>query len=388
MQTSDEQIIYLDNNATTRVDPRVVESMLPFFTEEYANPASNHLFGVRVNQAVRAAREKVAELLNCSTGELVFTSGATEAINLAIKGFVRKNRDKGKHIITVQTEHKAVLDVCASLETEGFETTYLPVDSGGLINLEDLKNAFRPDTILVSVMYVNNETGVIQPIEEIARITHEHAAIFMTDATQAVGKIPVDVNKMGIDMLTFSGHKFYGPKGIGGLFFRGRRPNKVKLATIQHGGGHESGLRSGTLNVPGIIGLGKACEIAMTEMEADAARIKTLRDELEQELIKSLNCKVNGNTEHRIYNTSNICIPGIDADALIIGLKNIIISTGSACSSNSVESSHVLRAIGLSSSELLSNIRISLSKTIKFHELAVSLRQITLKSQHLRILAQ
>ncbi len=383
MQTSDEQIIYLDNNATTRVDPRVLEAMLPYFTEEYANPASNHLFGVRVNQAVRVAREQVAELLNCSTGELVFTSGATEAINLAIKGFARKNKDKGKHIITVQTEHKAVLDVCALLETEGFETTYLPVDGGGLINLDDLTSAFRPDTILVSVMYVNNETGVIQPIEEISKITHEHAAIFMTDATQAVGKIPVDVNKMGIDMLTFSGHKFYGPKGIGGLFFRGRRPNKVKLETIQHGGGHESGLRSGTLNVPGIIGLGKACEIAMTEMEFDAIRIKALRDQLEEELVHSLNCKINGNTKHRIYNTSNLCIPGIDADALITGLKNVIISTGSACSSNKVEPSHVLKAIGIIDLYIFSNIRITFGKFSNFQDMPFLIHNIRENISHL-----
>lgn len=361
-QVEEDQIIYLDNNSTTRVDPRVVEAMLPFFTEKYANPASNHLFGVRVNQAVRSAREKVAELLNCAPGELIFTSGATEAINLAIKGFAQKNRDNGKHIITVQTEHRAVLDVCESLEAEGFEVTYLPVDAGGLIRLDDLRQAFRSDTILVSVMYVNNETGVIQPIEEIATITHEHGAIFMTDATQAVGKIPVDVNKMGIDLLTFSGHKFYGPKGIGGLYFKSRRPNKVRLETIQHGGGHEGGLRSGTLNVPGIIGLGKACEIANAEMEADAARIKALRDELEQELISTLNCKVNGNREHRIYNTSNICIPGIDADALVTGLKNVIVSTGSACSSNTVEPSHVLKNMGIDTQNLYSCIRLSLGK--------------------------
>ncbi len=256
-------MIYLDNNATTRLDPQVLDAMMPFLTDNFANAASTHPFGLSAHEAVKTARQQVADLLGCETHELVFTSGATEAINLAIKGVAENYLNRGRHIVTVQTEHKAVLDVCVYLEKHGrsgdpVEVTYLPVQPDGLLDLDVVKAAIRPDTILVSVMLVNNETGVIQPIKEIAQLAHEVGALFMTDATQAVGKLPIDVDALGIDLLAFSAHKFYGPKGVGGLFIRQRRPNKVKLEALLHGGGHERGLRSGTLNVPGIVGMGAA----------------------------------------------------------------------------------------------------------------------------------
>ena len=251
-------IIYLDNNATTKLNPRVLEAMMPYLTEEYANAASNHEFGISINNAVKESRKKVAELIGAETNEIIFTSGATEAINLAIKGVAENYTEKGKHIITVQTEHSAVLDVCRYLETKGFEITFLQVESDGLLNLNELEKFLRKDTILVSVMFVNNEIGVIQPIKEIAEIAHNNGTFFMSDATQAVGKIPVNINEFGIDLMPLSGHKFYGPKGIGGLFVR----KGVKLEPLIHGGGHENGLRSGTLNVPSIVGLAKALELS------------------------------------------------------------------------------------------------------------------------------
>ena len=273
-------MIYLDNNATTKLDPRVLETMMPFLTDTYANAASTHPFGVSAHEAVKVARQQVADLLGCETHELVFTSGATEAINLAIKGVAENYSHRGKHIVTVQTEHKAVLDVCQYLETRGFAVTYLPVQpsgsvGAGLVDLNVVKEAIRPDTILVSVMLVNNETGVIQPIQEIARLAHEAGALFMTDATQAVGKMPIDVDTLGIDLLAFSAHKFYGPKGVGGLFVRQRRSGwsgKVKLEALLHGGGHERGLRSGTLNVPGIVGMGAAAGLVEPQYLAAPVR--------------------------------------------------------------------------------------------------------------------
>ncbi len=361
-QKSNNQIIYLDNNATTQIDPIVVEAMLPYFNYLYANPASKHKFGESVDGAIMEAREKIANLISSATNEIIFTSGATEAINLAIKGVAESYSDKGKHIITVKTEHRAVLDVCKYLETKGFEITYLSVEKDGLLNLDDLRNNLRKETIIVSVMLVNNEIGVIQPIKEIANIVHDNGSIFMTDATQAVGKIPINIDDLDIDLMTFSGHKFYGPKGIGGLYIRSRRPRKIKLLPLIHGGGHERGYRSGTLNVPGIIGLGKAAEIALQEMETNKEKIKEFRDYLEFELLKLDETFLNGNNEKRIYNTSNICFKGVNAHFLIERLKNIFVSNGSACSSASIQPPHVLRAIGLSDTDAFSSIRFSLGK--------------------------
>lgn len=359
------EIIYLDNNATTPTDPRVVEAMLPYFTELYANPASNHLFGTQVNQAVKDSREKISQLLGCNANEIIFTSGATEAINLAIKGVAEQNTERARHIVTVSTEHPAVLETCRYMETIGFEVTYLPVDCNGLLDLGQVKNAIRDDTLLVCVMLVNNETGVIQPIIEISALAHEKGAFFMSDATQAVGKIPIDINAMGIDLLAFSGHKFYGPKGIGGLYVRSRRPNKVRLSPIIHGGGHELGVRSGTLNVPGIVGLGTASEIAMLEMNKNKEQIGRLRNELERSLLALPNTSLNGHPEKRLYNVSNICFHGIDADALMIGMEGIVVSNGSACSSTKVEPSHVLTAMGKTPQDAYSSIRFSLGSNVK-----------------------
>ena len=360
-------MIYLDNNATTRLDPRVLNAMMPFLTDQYANAASTHPFGVSVGEAVKTARQQLADLLGCEPPELVFTSGATEAINLALKGVVESYGHDRKHIITVQTEHKAVLDVCGHLATRGFEITYLPVQaagsaSAGLLDLAVLKDALRPDTLLVSVMGVNNETGVIQPIREMAQLAHDAGALFMTDATQAVGKIPIDVDELAVDLLAFSAHKFYGPKGIGGLFVRQRRPHKVKLEALLHGGGHERGLRSGTLNVPGIVGMGAAAELTRQEMMPDAERIGALRDRLETELLTISGTRVNGDTGNRLYNTTNIYFEHCDSDALIMGLAGIAVSNGSACTAASINPSHVLLAMGLTETEAFSCLRFSLGR--------------------------
>ncbi len=352
------KISYIDYNATTPTDPRVLDAMLPFLKENFANPSSTHFFGQSINEKVKQAREQIADFINAESNELIFTSGATEAINIAIKGVAESYSSKGKHIITVSTEHKAVLDTCKDLERKGFEVTYLPVQSNGLINLAELGKAIRLDTILVSVMHVNNETGVIQPIKEIAKLAHEKGALFMTDATQAVGKIEIDVNDLGIDLLCFSGHKMYAPKGIGALYVR----NKTKLSPQIHGGGHEQGLRSGTLNVPGIIALAKACEIASEEMDLNKRNISELKDKLETEFLKLPNTSLNGDSENRIFNTTNICFKGQDANVLIGRMKNIAVSNGSACSSAVVEPSHVLKAMGLSDDEAFASLRFSLGK--------------------------
>lgn len=357
-----KQIIYLDNNATTRIDSRVLDAMMPFLTDNYANANSTHQFGVESYEAVKVARTQVAQLINAEFNEIVFTSGATEAINLAIKGVAENYSSKGKHIVTVTTEHSAVLDTCKYLESKDYEVTYLPVKSDGLIDLSELKSVLRADTVLVTIMFANNETGVIQPIKEIASLAHSVGAFFMTDGTQVVGKIPVNVDEYGIDLMSFSGHKFYGPKGVGGLFVRNRRPYKVKLNALLHGGGHERGIRSGTLNVPGIIGLGQASELAKKEMSEDSIRIKALRDYLEIELLKIENSSLNGNKDQRLFNTCNICMKGADSDAMIIGLKGIAVSNGSACTSASVEPSHVLKAIGLSDEDAFSSLRFSFGK--------------------------
>ena len=380
-------MIYLDNNATTKLDPRVLEAMMPFLTEEYGNPASNHAFGVSVNQKVREAREQVANLIGCEPFEITFTSGATEAINLALKGLVGTATPERRHIVTCQTEHSAVLDTCRYLETQGVEVTYLPVQPDGLIDLEAAKQHIRPTTLVVSIMLVNNETGVIQPIKELAAMAHEQGAYFMSDATQAVGKMPVSINDMGIDLMAFSAHKFYGPKGTGALYARSRRPHKVKLQPLQHGGGHERGLRSGTLNVPGIIGIGKAAALAKLEMKADAERIRVLRDELERALLGIPGTQVNGNSTFRLYNTTNLSFDGVDADALVLALKDsIMLTNGSACLSDAHEPSHVLLAMSKSTDQAYSSARLSLSRFTSHSEIITAASTMNEKIGSLRAL--
>jgi cysteine desulfurase len=356
-----EQLIYFDNNATTQVDQHVLEAMMPFLTSLYGNASSTHPFGIIAKEAVKKAREKVADLIGAESNEIIFTSGSTEAINLAIKGIAENYFNKGKHIVTVSSEHPAVLDTCRNLEMNGFEVTYIPVEKDGLVDLTILESGLRKDTILVSVMLANNETGVIQPIKDIAELTHGKGAFFMTDATQGVGKIPIDIDDLGIDLLCLSGHKFYAPKGVGSLFVR-QRKNKVKLSALQHGGGHENGLRSGTLNVPGIVALGKACELAKENLKTDSERILILRDKLESGLLKISGSSINGSDKSRMFNVSNICFHGFDANVMIGRLQNIAVSNGSACSSTIFEPSHVLTAMGLSSDDAYSSIRFSLGK--------------------------
>jgi len=363
-----KQVIYLDNNATTQIDKRVLDAMMPFLMHEFANANSTHQFGVHAYEAVKSARIQVSELIGAEPHEIVFTSGSTEAINLAIKGVAENYQSKGKHIITVSTEHSALLDTCQYLESKGFEITYLSVKSDGLIDLDELKTVLRDDTILVSVMFANNETGVIQPIKEIAELSHTVGALFMSDATQAVGKIAVNVDELGIDLLCLSGHKLYAPKGVGALYVR-QRMNRIKISPLLHGGGHEKGLRSGTLNVPGIVALGEACAIAKRELTKNAESIGALRDYLETELLKIDGTSVNGNTNSRLFNTSNILFRGADSDAVIMGLSNpendlplIAVSNGSACTSASIEPSHVLTAMGIDEITAFSSIRFSVGK--------------------------
>lgn len=363
-----KQVIYLDNNATTQIDKRVLDAMMPFLTNEFANANSTHQFGVHAYEAVKSARVQVSELIGAEAHEIVFTSGSTEAINLAIKGVAENYQSKGKHIVTVSTEHSAVLDTCQYLETKDLEVTYLSVKSDGLIDLDELKTVLRDDTILISVMLANNETGVIQPIKEIAELSHGVGALFMSDATQAVGKIAVNVDELGIDLLCLSGHKLYAPKGVGALYVR-QRMKRVKIPALLHGGGHEKGLRSGTLNVPGIVALGEACATAKKELSKNAESIGALRDYLETELLKIEGTSVNGNTSSRLFNTSNILFHGADSDAIIMGLSNpendtpiIAVSNGSACTSVSIEPSHVLTAMGLNEVAAFSSIRFSVGK--------------------------
>jgi cysteine desulfurase len=354
--------IYLDNNATTPLDPRVLEAMMPYLTDVFGNAASrNHPFGWAAEEAVDYAREQIAKLINCDSKEIIFTSGATESDNLGIKGVFEMYSQRGNHIITATTEHKAVLDTCKHIEKLGGKVTYLPVNEEGLISLEELEAAMTPETILVTIMYGNNETGTIQPIREIAKIAHSHGALFMTDATQAVGKIPVDVIADGIDIMAFSGHKIYGPKGVGALYVRRKNP-RVKVTAQMDGGGHERGMRSGTLNVPGIVGLGKACEVAMQDMEADTARLSAMRDRLEKELTTLEESYVNGSVEHRLPHVTNISFKYVEGEGLMMGVKDLAVSSGSACTSASLEPSYVLKALGLSDDLAHSSLRFGLSR--------------------------
>ncbi|TAF56187.1 MAG: IscS subfamily cysteine desulfurase [Sphingobacteriia bacterium] len=355
--------IYLDNNATTPMDPRVLEAMLPYFTEHFGNAASrNHPFGWQAEEAVDYAREQVAQLIGADPKEIIFTSGATEGDNLGIKGVFEMYASKGNHIITCTTEHKAVLDTCKHIERSGGEVTYLEVQPNGLINLQELEAAIKPTTILISIMYANNEIGVIQPMKEISAIARKHGVLLFTDGTQAVGKIPVDVNKDGIDIMAFTGHKMYGPKGIGALYVRRKNP-RVKVTAQMDGGGHERGMRSGTLNVPGIVGLGKAAELCRLEMAEDAARLSKLRDKLEQSLVQLEEAYVNGTPDSRLPHVSNISFKYVEGEGLLMGFnKNIALSSGSACTSASLEPSYVLKALGLGDDLAHSSLRFGLGR--------------------------
>ena len=370
--------IYLDNNATTPMDPRVLEAMTPYFLQHFGNAASrNHSFGWEAEEAVDYAREQVAKLVGADPKEIIFTSGATEADNLAIKGVYEMYASKGNHIITAVTEHKAVLDTCKHIEKLGGEVTYLPVNNEGLIDLKELEAAMKPTTILVAIMYANNEVGTIQPIKEISAIARKHGALVFTDATQAVGKIPVDVNKDGIDLMAFTGHKMYGPKGVGALYVRRKNP-RVKVTAQMDGGGHERGMRSGTLNVPGIVGFGKACELCMLEMEADTKRISKLRDKLENALLLLEEAYVNGSREHRLPHVANVSFKHVEGEGLMMGFnKNIALSSGSACTSASLEPSYVLKALGLGDDLAHSSLRFGLSRFTTEEEVDYTIKAVS-----------
>jgi cysteine desulfurase len=355
--------IYMDNQATTAVDPRVLEAMLPYFTEKFGNAASrNHEFGWKAEEAVENARAQIARLIHATPREIVFTSGATESDNLAIKGVAESQRAKGNHIITQITEHKAVLDSCKRLEKYGYDVTCLAVAPDGLIDPDELRRAITPKTILISIMYANNEIGVIQPVAEIGKIAKEHKILFHCDAVQAVGKIPVDVQKDGIDLLSISAHKLYGPKGLGALYVRRKDP-RVEISATIDGGGHERGMRSGTLNVPGIVGLGKACELCQKEMPAEAGRLGRLRDKLKHSIMTQLDgTAVNGSMTERLPNNLNLSFSGVEGDALLMGINDVAVSSGSACTSAMIEPSYVLRALGVSDDLSHSSIRFGLGR--------------------------
>lgn len=370
--------IYLDNNATTPMDPRVLEAMTPYFLEHFGNAASrNHPFGWEAEEAVDYAREQVAKLIGADPKEIIFTSGATEGDNLAIKGVYEMYASKGNHIITATTEHKAVLDTCKHIEKSGGEVTYLQVSAEGLIDLKELEAAIKPTTILIAIMYANNEIGVVMPIKEISAIAKKHGVLLFTDGTQAVGKIPVDVNKDGIDLMAFTAHKMYGPKGVGALYVRRKNP-RVKVTAQMDGGGHERGMRSGTLNVPGIVGFGKACEICMQDMEEDTKRISKLRDHLETELLKLEEAYVNGSREHRLPHVANISFKHVEGEGLLMGFnKNIALSSGSACTSASLEPSYVLKALGLGDDLAHSSLRFGLGRFTTDEQIEYTIKAIS-----------
>ncbi len=382
-------IIYLDHNATTPVDPRVVEAMLPYFTEQPGNAASrHHAFGWAAEEAVGRAREQLAALIRADARELIFTSGATESDNLALKGVFELYQRKGRHLVTVKTEHNAVLDACAHIEKMGGEVTYLDVDSEGLIDLAALEAAIRPDTVLVSIMWANNETGVIQPMERIGALCAERGVLLMSDATQAVGKIPVDPRAAGVHLLAFSAHKMYGPKGIGALYVSRRQP-RVKLSAQLHGGGHEQGMRSGTLNVPAIAGFGRAAAIAAEEMEAEGERLRRLRDRLENALLEALEeTYVNGSRAHRLPHVSNLSFKYVDGENLMMHVnQTLAVSAGSACTSASLEPSHVLRAMGMPDDQAHAAIRFSLGRGTTVADIDRAAEAVIAGVRHLRELS-
>ncbi len=356
--------IYLDNHATTPMDPRVLESMLPYFTEKFGNAASrNHAFGWEAEEGVETARKQIAKLIHADAKEIVFTSGATESNNLALKGVVEMYHEKGDHIITSSTEHRAVLDTAKTLETKrGVKVTYLPVDKFGMVNPEDVRNAITDKTILISVMFANNEIGTINPIKEIGKIAKEKGILFHCDATQGVGKVPINVQEMGIDLMSFSAHKIYGPKGIGALYVRKKNP-RVRIAAQMDGGGHERGMRSGTLPVPLIVGFGKACELCEQEMAADAARLSVMRDRLHATITKALeDVYLNGHPTERLPHNLNISFAYVEGESLLMGCKEIALSSGSACTSATLEPSYVLRALGVGAELAHSSIRFGLGR--------------------------
>ncbi|HUR66569.1 MAG TPA: IscS subfamily cysteine desulfurase [Chitinophagaceae bacterium] len=370
--------IYLDHNATTPCDPRVVEAMIPYFTNNFGNAASrNHPFGWQAEEAVDQAREQVASLIGADPKEIIFTSGATEADNLAIKGVFEMYASKGNHIITCNVEHKAVLDTCKHIEKEGGEVTYLKVKDNGLIDLAELEAAIKPTTILIAIMYANNEIGTIMPMKEISTLAKKKGVLVFSDATQAVGKIPVDVNKDGIDLMAFTAHKMYGPKGVGALYVRRKNP-RVKVTAQMDGGGHERGMRSGTLNVPGIVGFGKACEICMNEMEEETKRVSKLRDKLQTELLKIEESYLNGDKEHKLPHVTNISFKYVEGEGLLMGFnKEIALSSGSACTSASLEPSYVLKALGLGDDLAHSSLRFGLGRFTTEDQIDYTIKQVT-----------
>ena len=381
--------IYMDNHATTRVDPRVIEAMLPYFTEKFGNASSrSHTFGWESEAAVDLGREQVARLIHASSPrEIVFTSGATESDNLAIKGVAASYRDKGNHIITCVTEHKAVLDTCKALEQQGCQVTYLPVDRNGMVSMNRLREVITDRTILISIMAANNEIGTIEPVKQIGQFAHEKGVLFHTDATQAVGKIPLDVEEMGIDLLSLTAHKMYGPKGIGALYVRGAKP-RVRLKPMIDGGGHERGMRSGTLNVPGIVGLGKACEIAQKEMASEAERLTSLRERLKKKIIDQLEeIYVNGHPTERLPGNMNLSFAYVEGESLLMALKDVAVSTGSACTSASLEPSHVLRAIGVEEELAHTSIRFGLGRFNTEEEVDYVVRRVVEEVRRLRELS-
>ncbi|MGZ3851775.1 MAG: IscS subfamily cysteine desulfurase [Flavisolibacter sp.] len=377
--------IYLDYNSTTPCDPRVVEEMLPYFTTSFGNAASKtHSFGWQAEEAVEYAREKVAMLIGAEAKEVVFTSGATEGVNLALKGVVEVYASKGNHIIISNIEHKAVLDSCKNLEKRGVEVTYLEADKDGLILPQQVEDAIQPNTVLISVMYANNEVGTINAVKEIGAVARKHGVLFFTDATQAVGKIPVNVNSDNIDIMAFSSHKIYGPKGVGALFARRRNP-RVRVVEQINGGGHERGMRSGTLNVPGIVGFGKAAEICGNEMKKDAERLGALRDRLEQALLEAGDVFVNGSKVCRLPNVTNLSFKGVEGQALMMSInKEIAVSSGSACTSASLEPSYVLKALGLDDELAHSSIRFSLGRFTTTEEIEYAIEQVRKNTRQLR----
>ena len=377
--------IYLDHNATTPCDPRVVEAMIPYFTSNFGNAASrNHPFGWQAEEAVDYAREQVAKLIGAEPKEIIFTSGATEADNLAIKGVFEMYASKGNHIITCNIEHKAVLDTCKHIEKEGGEVTYLKVKDNGLIDLAELEAAIKPTTILIALMYANNEIGTIMPMKEISAIAKKNGILVFSDATQAVGKIPVDVNKDGIDLMAFTAHKMYGPKGVGALYVRRKNP-RVKVTAQMDGGGHERGMRSGTLNVPGIVGFGKACEICVNEMEEETKRVSKLRDKLQTELMKVEESYLNGDKEHKLPHVTNISFKYVEGEGLLMGFnKEIALSSGSACTSASLEPSYVLKALGLGDDLAHSSLRFGLGRFTTEDQIDYTVEQVTKTVNKLR----
>ncbi len=382
------KLIYLDNNATTPTDPRVVEAMVPYFYQHPGNAASrSHPFGWAAEEAVDTAREQIANLIGADSKEIIFTSGATESDNLAIKGVYEMYARKGNHIITCTTEHKAVLDTCHKIEKQGGEVTYLEVKRDGLIDLAELEAAIKDNTILVSIMFANNETGVIQPMKEIGQICAKHGVLLMSDMTQAVGKIPVDVKELGIHLAAFTAHKMYGPKGVGALFVNRKKP-RVKVTAQLDGGGHERGMRSGTLNVPGIVGFGKAAQIAKEEMDQDAKRLSVLRDKLENGLLQLEESVINGNTEYRMPHVTNISFKHVEGEGLMMTFnQNIAVSSGSACTSASLEPSYVLKALGLGDDLAHSSIRFSLGRFTTEEEVDFAIDAVSKGVNHMRDLS-